>query len=291
MRVLHYTFSYASPSDSFTLHYLTDLHIGARACAESLLSEHVKTIQDTPNAYWIGGGDYIDAICHLGDKRYKPETLAKWTLGKTDIMGVQRDKALDFLLPIADKCLGLGSGNHEWIADSRYGRSLYWEIVAAIAQKKGVSPETIGYGVQGFISLSFRRQYENSVGQKWRLVIFAHHGYGHSRLAGGAALTLQRLLGDYQCDLAFMGHRHTFHAVSKIRTMAGQTDVKQHVSWALFVPGYLDQYVPDGEGQPVDTYTELFALPSQPLGTVPVLIKPYERKFIIYLNSGMVGTS
>jgi len=270
------------------LYYLTDLHVGAKACDERALKRDIASIADDPDARWIGGGDYVDAIGHVGDKRYDPETLAPWALGCADLMGVQRDYVVDLLAPIADKCLGMGDGNHEWMAKKRYGRNLYWEIVSRIADRAGTEPETIGYGAAGFVVLKFRYRAKNSVGSGWPMTIFCHHGYGGGRLPGGHALTMGRALGDYDSDLVLMGHRHVAQVQNKVvvraaRKQRGTPRVSRRV--VLFVPSYLS-YVPQSKnGSPVDSYAEHKGLPLQDIGTIPIHIRPAKRKITLLFSN------
>lgn len=290
MRTLNHTLYYPSRSDHFNLWYLTDLHIGAKAFDEKLFKQHVKQIQEDPHARWIGGGDYIEAICHVGDKRYNPEVLAEWALGHNDVMGAQIDYALELMKPIADKCLGLGVGNHEFQADKHYGRAVYWEIAAQMARMAKVPAETLAYGVHGFILINFRRGTVKSHGNNWQFVVYAHHGFGGGRLPGGHALTLNRVLGDYHCDLALMGHRHVLQIVPKMITIPGQRTAKTRQSFGIFMPSYLGQYLePKANGQPIDTYPELFGLPATPLGAFPISIHPMARNISLTVKSEMMG--
>ena len=62
MKTLRHNIDYVGRNSVFRLVYLTDLHVGARACDEKLLRRDILAIERDPNTYWIGGGDYIDAI-------------------------------------------------------------------------------------------------------------------------------------------------------------------------------------------------------------------------------------
>ena len=290
MRTLTHTLYYPSRSDHFNLWHLTDWHVGAKAFDEKLFRQHVKLIADDPMARWIGGGDFIDAITHVGDKRYNPEGLAEWALGHNDVMGTQVDYAVDLVKGIAHKCVGLGTGNHEFQADKYYGRQIYWEIVVKIAQHARMLPETLAYGIQGFILLNFRRGTVKSHGNNWQFVIYAHHGFGGGRLPGGHALTLHRTLSDYHCDLALMGHRHVLQIVPKTITVPGGLTAKSRQAYGIFMPSYLGQYInPKPNGKPVDTYPEQFGLPATPLGAFPITVYPMARRMSLVVTSDMLG--
>lgn len=261
--------------------FLTDLHLGARGCNEDLLRAHIQRIALDERAYWIGGGDYVDAITHLGDKRYRPETIAAWALGRTDVVQAQRDYVLELLAPIAHKCLGMAAGNHEWQTDRRYGSAIYADLVRAVAERKGVASDTLALGAQGFVQLTWRLR------RRWVLTIFVHHGYGGGRLAGGDALALQRMLHQYDCDLLFVGHRHTLLVLNRHLPVAGGKVARLRESWGIFMPGYLDPYLPPSEttGMPIDTYPEEKALPPRGVGAFPVEADPQRRVLRLQLES------
>ena len=124
MRTLRKTIYYPSRSTTIRLYNLTDVHCGARACDEKLFRQKIDEIAADPHAYWVGGGDYVDAICRAGDKRYHELTIAPWLYGKNDVMGRQRDRFVEMVAPIANKCLAMASGNHEFAAEKWYDRDL-----------------------------------------------------------------------------------------------------------------------------------------------------------------------
>lgn len=293
MRTLDHTLYYPHRGHVFTLYYLTDMHIGALACAEKLLKSDIEQIAADPNAYWIGGGDYVDAICQVGDKRYKPSTLSRWLLGEDDPMDAQARYAVDMLKPIAGKCLGLVKGNHEWGAETFYARNLYWDIVRGIADAAGKAPESLALGIQGFIRIRFRRGTPEKYGGSWVFTIYAHHGFGGGRLPGGHALTIGRVLGDYFCDLAMMGHRHTEVIVPKtVTSPTSGGGVEYHKRVGMFVPSYLNSYIiPSSDKKPFDTYAEKVGLPPTPLGTIPVYIQPDARRIdtVTSNSAGIAG--
>lgn len=275
MKTIIRRLTYGSNGDTFRLWHLTDWHVGAKAFNEKLFRQHVRLIEDDPNAYWIGGGDYIDGICHVGDKRYKPETLANWVLGETDVMTVQADYAVSLVKPIAYKCLALAEGNHEWTAKNHYSRDIYAYIVKQIAQFAGVEPGTLALGAGGFVLPTFARVTGMHSANHWRFRVFTHHGYGGGRLPGGHALTLGRALADFEADLVLMGHRHVLCVVPKV--------IQRHngafTRYGVFMPSYLNSTLePRADGMPVDTYPELMGLPATPVGAFPIEICPWERR-------------
>lgn len=289
MKTLHHTIYTESRSDRFRLYYLTDMHVGALACDENLLRETIRSIQADERAMWIGGGDYIDAICRKGDKRYLEDTLAPWLWGRNDVMGAQRDYWTELLRPIFPQCLGLIRGNHERAAEKYYDRAIYDEMVSAVAASQDKDFAELELGVQGFVVLKFRRQYgegKQKYGGTRQVTMYCHHGYGGGRLPGGHALTLGRALGDYDCDLVLMGHRHQMQAVNKQLVSAGAHGGGALVrnKWGLFCGHYLNAYVtPSSEKTLTDSYAEEIGLPPSQLGTPMIEIKPDEKAISILL--------
>jgi hypothetical protein len=281
MRTLTHTLYYPSRSVFYTLYHLTDLHVGARACCETLLGSMVREIQANPYALWIGGGDYIDAIARRGDPRYDEETLARWLLGENDVVGQQRDYLLTrFLLPIADRCLGLVMGNHERTSVRYYDRDVYWEICQRVAEAAGRDPAELALGVEGFLVLKFRRGERSSYGGTRTLTIYTHHGHGGGRLPGAHALALGRVMSDYEADLALLGHRHVKMVLSKRVVTAGGKTCRSRMRYGAFMGSFLDSYIePSGRGKPADTYASHAGFPPQEPGTIPILIKPDGPRF------------
>lgn len=283
MRTLTIKQQYASRADTYRLYYLTDLHVGARACDEALLKRDIQAIAEDEYALWIGGGDYIDAICHVGDKRYLPSVLARWALGEDDLMGVQADYVVSLFAPIAYKCIGMVKGNHEWVADRHYARNIYAEIVKGVASHGGHKPEDIAIGASGFINIAFKR---GAKGPTWQLTVYCHHGYGGGKLPGGHALALGRVLGDYECNLALMGHRHVQAYVPKRVVRPKARGVAYVDRIGMFVPSYLDAYIEPGKGDmPIDSYVEQVGLTPHILGTTPIIVEPDKQRIEVRLSN------
>ncbi len=207
-------------------------------------------------------------------------------LGENDVMGVQMDYVASLLKPIASKCLGLVEGNHEWMAKKRYARDIYWELCRQMAAYAGVEPGALAVGASGFFLPTFVRKTGRTEGNNWRLRIFAHHGYGGGMLHGAHALTLGRVLGNYEADIALLGHRHVFSMVSNvISTYKGN-----QYRYGAFVPSYLGAKEDKPKnGKPFDSYAEQMGLPATPMGTFPIRIIPDERKVVFLVEFAVAG--
>lgn len=294
MRTIERTIYHASRKDVIRLWHLTDLHLGARACDEKLLKQHVAEIAADKNAYWIGGGDYIDAVAQAGDKRFNVATLSKWVVDAwhkdqdVDTMGIQADYFVELFRPIWHKCLALGKGNHEWAAERFYARNVYMDIVRGAAQRLNVHPQTLALGASGFVNLKFRRGTPDSYGSGWTLRIYQHHGYGGGMKAGGHALALEYALGSFDADLLLFGHRHVRAFVDRTVTAsdAASGAWKQKYRAALFSPSYLRAWIEPsrGSGQ-TDTYSEREGYMPKFVGTMPIFIRPDKQQFAVPFGS------
>lgn len=216
--VLQRVIEYSSRNEVFEIYPLGDVHIGARASDERKFRQVVERIRANPNAFWIGMGDYADLIT-MQDPRFNPRTVAKWLLSHdalTDIAAAQRDKFLSLVEPIADRCLGLISGNHEDAIRKHYERDIYREIVSGIKaiwrkkeQPRLTPPDRLGFGYNGWLDLRFRRKGENGARYSGtRLVFYLHHGFVGGRLQGAKALNMQRMLWTHEAHVIIMGHSH-----------------------------------------------------------------------------------
>lgn len=277
--------------------------MGHAACDEKLLQADINKVRDDPNGYWIGGGDFIDAIARKNDKRASQNTLAPWCSRVDDVIKAQLDRFEELVTPIASKCLALLLGNHELDVLERDNRDVYAHEVDILGRAMGLPKDQhhkIAPGWEGFIDLRFRynppggqgaARKPDNMGHNWRFIIWSHHGFGGGRKAGGHALTLESAMGNYEADLILMGHRHVRVATSRDLVCS---DVKHGYKirqrWGAYGGSYLGAYLPDMEGgQARHNYPQRKGLPARATGGVVVDIKPYEHEFGIVLNGHLDG--
>lgn len=292
MQTLLHTVYVDSRNETYRLYYLTDMHIGARACDENLLRTYVSAIAADPHAFWIGGGDYIDAICRRNDKRYNEDILADWLWGEVDVIGTQLRYWHEMFRPIYDKCTGLVCGNHESAARRYYERDIYTELLSRVAEARGCETNDLMLGVNGFVVLRFRRRYASGNSKKkyggtQTFTFYCHHGYGGGALQGGDALMLDRALGNYDCDVGLFGHRHRTHAIYKVISAPGShgKGCRQRNKIGLLCGHFLNAHIkPSTDKYLIDTYAEEKGLPPSPLGAPKIEIKPDQRKISVALS-------
>jgi hypothetical protein len=163
--------------------------------AEKELAERIEHIKNTPNALWLGGGDYHSLILP-NDPRFQTggETVHR-------LPDVYVENVTDWFLPIRDKCIGFATGNHEATIGKYYHRG----VGAEVASKLGV-PE-LYLGVRGWFVLRFMLK-KRVVSMKG----FQYHGWSSGRLKGRKALQAERDLGAWNADAFFLGHDHQPYA-------------------------------------------------------------------------------
>lgn len=184
--------------ESWTLHYLTDVHIDSPDHAEAEFKARLKAIRDDPHALWIGGGDYGDLIVP-GDKRFGSggHLKGEWAEHVSRLPDYYIERTVGWMQPIADKCCGLIAGNHE----ATIGRNYHRGVVAEIASQLG-RPQ-LYLGDRGWMPISWRLHTKVQT-----VKVFAFHGWSSGRLKGRKSLQAERDLGAWDADVILLGHDH-----------------------------------------------------------------------------------
>ena len=185
-----------------------DLHLAAAACDEARLRAVAKSIKKDKRCYWIGMGDYCDWI-NTQDRRWAPDVVADWVevLDLVDLGTAQRERFMDIMSPIADRCLALVEGNHEITIKRKTERDVFSEIVAGMKGAGGFkSTDKLGVGVYGWLQLFFYRDKERRHTTMFNINL--HHGFVGGKLAGAKALNMQRWLWTHNADICLWGHSH-----------------------------------------------------------------------------------
>ena len=183
--------------DVFYLYPFGDIHTGTIHCAEAEVRAKRDEILKTPNAYWIGMGDYAEWITSK-DTRWDPsqKVVADW-VEQDNIAECQRKWIVKLFEPIKDKCIGLMYGNHE-NSIRRYNND---NVHKNICDDLGV--DNLGYSC--FIHLTFRRR--NSREAHMVKCAFTH-GTGAARTEGGRINYLKRFMDAFDAQIYGYGHVH-----------------------------------------------------------------------------------
>lgn len=183
---------------------ISDCHIGSKKCDYNLLKEQISYIANHENAYTIVLGDIINN----STKGSKGDVYAEELSPRESVQ-----KAIELFKPIADKVLGICSGNHERRTSRESGDDLVEHIAFGLGQQVF---DRYDY-TAGLIFLSFgkaTRVYQNQMRSKCRnnqaiISIYFTHGDGTGgRLIGGKANGLERRGQIVDADIIIMGHTH-----------------------------------------------------------------------------------
>lgn len=274
MRVRTIEFELKSRDDEFIVVPVGDVHLGHAATDEVRLGNTFDYIAKTPNAHWIGMGDYGDFVSRSDKRRFSVGALAPWIeLGHvTDVVRVQRDRFLSMSKPVAKKCLGFVEGNHEREVAKHYDRDVYAEMVEAL-NEAGQHANTLKLGYTGWINLVFRREVGGPSTRKGgtsTIQIKVHHGYGGGKSAGGKATNLQRLLHTCSADIVIVGHTHDVRWQPEGYEEFSRGKVIHTTRHGIVSGTYLRSTLPDGS----PTYAEEAQYPPLGLADIKLVLRP-----------------
>lgn len=256
-------------AETFTIIPLGDIHLGARSCDEEALKRTVRRIREDESCYWIGMGDMTDGIGrNIGDKRADESALASWLHGEKRIFEKSREAITEVLTPIAGKCLGFLSGNHEESVLSHVGQDMYYHVAAELSRHAG-HEKNLALGYSGFVRMRFRRPSSGKGAHSVPLTIYATHGYGGGRKSGGKALKLEDQVMKADADLYFFGHVHSDVSIRGERmamTPAGKLVMKP------FIATLTGTYLQTVDEFASSSYSERSGYSGTPIGSPEVTV-------------------
>jgi len=267
MQVIQRALEYSRP-DRIDVIPFGDSHFGSIHAAEDAACEQRDIILKNKNTYWVGMGDWADCITK-DDKRFDMGGLASW-VKKDDIVESQRKRIVEFLKPIAPKCLAYLTGNHEETIHKAHQHDITRHIVDDLNVPYG--------GYSCFLNLNFRRCNKS----EWNLLIHAWHGAGAAQTAGARLNRLLSLVNDVQADVYFMGHLHAMTHHTPDRLVLENGKIKSLTLEATitgsWVKAYTQPMTPDDESI---GYPEMKGYKPSRIGAPVLHIWPDERKFTI----------
>lgn len=280
MKLLTRRIPYESVAEGqFNLYPIGDIHLGSAACDEKALQAAVSRIAADPKAIVILMGDMIDAVGVTGfDKRSNLKTLASWLRGLDDVSDVieeERDMAVNYLAPIADKIVAIVCGNHEDAVEHHRGFNIYWSMVERLAEIGGFYAPDVAIGYDGFLRLRFaldggaqKKHATKGSPHVWTLDVYLHHGFGGGKMPGAKANNLWQLMATYDADLHLVGHTHELLTVSRqvvTPTMGNMPKIKTR--WGVVCGSFHRAYIePSRRGKTRETYSEVKGFPPLPIG-------------------------
>ena len=177
-----------------------DAHIGDEWCDEQMLKDVINYVLEKPNRFVILNGDLINnaiktSVSDTYMEQYEPEEQVK--------------HVARLLLPIKDRILAMGSGNHEertlkltGIDPSRY-----------MSVRLGIEDKYADNSFVLFLKVGKSHNNKPSRPAKQTYSIFVQHGYGGGKKNGSKLNNLNAsdsIIAD--CDIYIMGHTHTLIA-------------------------------------------------------------------------------
>lgn len=207
-----------------TVYFLGDIHEGAANHQAKALEKAIQIIKND-NAYWIGVGDYIDAINHR-DPRFNPLEIAQEYNIKdlADLPKRQCQKLADKLEPIGDMCLGLVSGNHE---DSLRRHNTF-DPTDYLAEILG----TDSLGGKAWFVLRFLRQKPNHNPAIETYRVCVAHGSGGGGMREGYPINKAYDVFRWDtADVCVMGHIHKMQTDRAVFTSCDFNTMRKKVAW------------------------------------------------------------
>ena len=254
-----------------------DWHVGnANTDKEKILLDR-DFILHNRMVYWIGMGDWADAIVSSDDRRYDPKCIDP----KLSTPQMQYEWIEEIMAPVKAKCLGLHTGNH----DDELRRRHFHDYVlgagtdATPSGKQGLCPDLgvkyLGWDALTWLSLKNWGGPDNKGKNAERVyVIHSFHGSYDGDKMGGAVNRLVDFSADWDADIHLMGHTHWAHGWRHIRkqlqnhSKGGLRVVEKKLIYGL-TGGYVRAYI---EGTP--SYLEKKGKHERKVGIISITIEP-----------------
>jgi len=249
-----------SRSDEVVLIPIGDIHLGARACDTDALKATIEEVKRTPNAFWLGMGDYSESIT-ISDKRFDLRSVEPTLRSKLDdLPNACLQQLVGLFSPIKDKCLGLLVGNHEETLRLRQSQDIHSALCVALSAKN------LGY--DALIRWKFRRGRATST-----LMVFASHSTIAGRKDGAKVNRMMDVTRNFDADLYLFGHGHSQIASRSVELSvpeSGQLKLKERLRIALMTGTYRKTY----QQETLD-YSEKMGCSPTPIGSPRILIRPW----------------
>lgn len=254
--------NYTNKDEWFRVIPLGDIHLGNSGCDIYRLKEMINWIAEKENTFWIGMGDYIDAINYT-DERFDPKTVDKKYLmiGDLDkIIQMEIEDLADLLYPIRDKCLGLHRGNHE----EKIRKEYHYDIIYELWKLLEIEKERLLYDA-AITRLNFIRDKHRR-----NIDIFSTHGNVGGRKGGNKINRLEDMISFFDADIYLMAHSHI--KLSEIKTQLffdSRGNLKQRKKILAVTGSFLRGYEKNKT-----SYIEKWSFPPSDLGVVKIMIRP-----------------
>jgi hypothetical protein len=276
---------HGSKPDRFRIHFLADIHDGAKNCARKRALADIRAIAADPYAFAILGGDYGEYI-HWLDKRFDGRATDLTPEQLDDMAAVMQERLLALFGPLKSKILGAHVGNHESAfmrhaaqggMHARFCKALGVPNLGATAFTDAVFMRRSDVKVP-FLTRDIRKARpggERQACQCQTFRIVSCHGRSGACTTSGKLTVLRKFMERFAGDLFFMGHLHERIAHRKTRIGANDpcTDLCDSVQVGVITGSYLLTYTKGQSG-----YGEEKQYDPVATGCASIEVKPATRE-------------
>lgn len=241
---------YKNKDAELSIWNVADIHLLNRGMSMAHLLKDRDRIKTDPYSMFLIDGDYADWI-YPHDPRFDPSAYDPdvRVIDLADLGALIARNILDIFTPIANKCLGVGMGNHEYKAISRNSRL---NVHSEICDMLGV-PNLMYSGLFDIYFIHRPKMKDVCtihclpIAPKEytaKLRVFTHHGAGAANTAGGKINRLVSFVNMVEADLVLMGHVHEQFAKAFLRLTANDncSEITQKITMGLITGSYLRTY-------------------------------------------------
>ena len=224
----------------------SDAHHDSPSCDRALEEQHLKMMTERDGS-WADFGDLFDAMQGKFDPRrsydeIRPEDRCQKYY---DSIG---DHAAEFYEPYADRCLMLGTGNHETATLKNGNTDLTDRLVKALnaqLKERGNGHEIRMGGYGGWVRFLFTI---NRTKGRSILLKYMHGAGGTAPVTKGVIQTNRQAVFLPDANVVINGHNHQGYTLplARERVSRGGKQFKD-IQWHGRIPGYKDDYG-DGSG-------------------------------------------
>lgn len=264
---------------SFKIWALGDFHVGSAGFDEEKLRKDVQAIRDDKSAYWVGVGDYADSIVVQDAKRFDHKSIDERFIPFLDDMPQQQCRLIvEILKPIAHKCFGVCSGNHEDAIRKKHSFDMMEYISKGLNVVNLIDVAVIMLRVQ-------RKTSDGGRGNSRIYKIYVAHG---TMVGNSVKIKMRKIMSDISADVFLFGHGH--QRVHEPRVSLdiirkdNEWDFKDKQQVGIMTGSYLKLYVQNKRG-----YGERAAFSPNKMGAVYVEIFPraseikFAEEFVVHV--------
>jgi hypothetical protein len=259
LQVKEITVPYRQAQHEFKLFCLSDIHSGTIHCVEDAIKNKVREIKESPDAMWIGLGDYCEFITP-SDKRFDPDSraIADW-VHQDNVAEDETKWIVKLLEPVKSKCVGMLYGNHE----NAIRTHSHVNVAQNICDRLGV--DNLGYSA--FVNFKFKRH--NSSETHVYTGAFTHGSSG-AITEGAKMMALMRFMKAFEADMYGYAHVHDYIPKSLSRMVVSNGEIKSRSSIGATTGSWFRTYT---QGN-VSSYGEMKVYPACEIGAACFTIDP-----------------